>query len=138
MTSIASSIHRPASAEPVPVPDVLARICADTRAETELRRAQQPLEEVRARARDASPPRGFGAALMEATAAGRFGLIAEIKKASPSHGLIRAQFDPATLAQAYKTGGATCLSVLTDGPHFQGSPEQLKAARDSVDLPVLR
>ena len=138
MTTTAPSIHRPTPAEPEPAPDVLARICADTSAETELRRAQQPLEEVRARARDASPPRGFGAALMEATAAGHFGLIAEIKKASPSHGLIRATFDPAALALAYKAGGATCLSVLTDAPHFQGSPEHLKAARAAVDLPVLR
>jgi len=119
--------------------DTLARICADTLAEVARRRALFPLESVRSKATGASnAPRGFGAALMQATAAGRFGLIAEIKKASPSGGTIRPDFDPAALARAYKEGGATCLSVLTDAPYFQGEVAHLKAARAAVDLPVLR
>ena len=118
--------------------DTLGQICADTRAEVERRAAAMPLEEVRTRAEAANPPRGFGRHLMETTAAGHFALIAEIKKASPSGGLIRPDFDPAELARAYRDGGATCLSVLTDEPHFQGSPDHLRAARAAVDLPVLR
>jgi indole-3-glycerol phosphate synthase len=122
----------------VEAPDTLARICADTLDEVQRRKAAMPLDEVRARAKDAPPPRGFGQALMEATAAGRIALIAEIKKASPSGGLIRPDFDPPALARAYEAGGATCLSVLTDGPHFQGSADHLRAARAAVKLPVLR
>jgi indole-3-glycerol phosphate synthase len=118
--------------------DVLARICADTRLETTRRMAATPLESVRAKAEAADPPRGFGATLMEQTAALGTGLIAEIKKASPSGGLIRSDFDPRALARAYEDGGATCLSVLTDAPHFQGSPEHLRAARAATRLPVLR
>jgi indole-3-glycerol phosphate synthase len=131
------------NASPAPLPrseseDMLARICADTRAEVARREAATPLETIRARAEAADPPRGFGRALMETTAAGRYGLIGEIKKASPSGGLIRPDFDPAELARAYRDGGATCLSVLTNAPYFQGSPDHLRAARAAVDLPVLR
>jgi len=117
--------------------DALARICADTQAELERRKAATPLETIRAQAQAAGPTRGFGRALMDAAASG-FALIAEIKKASPSGGLIRPDFDPVGLAQAYRRAGATCLSVLTDGPYFQGAPEHLRAARAAVDLPVIR
>ncbi len=118
--------------------DVLARICADTRAALAQRKTDLSLDSVRAKAGDANPPRGFGRCLKEAAADGRFALIAEIKKASPSGGLIRPAFDPAGLARAYRDGGATCLSVLTDAKYFQGSAEHLAAARAAVDLPVLR
>ncbi len=120
-------------------PDVLARICADTLVEVGRRKAERGIERLRHDiAVRADTPRGFGRALKRAVAGGGFGLVAEIKKASPSGGLIRSDFDPATLARAYRDGGATCLSVLTDGPHFQGSPAHLAAARSAVDLPMLR
>ena len=117
--------------------DALARICADTRIEVARRKMTTPLEAIKAHALNAGPVRGFGRALMDA-AGDRFALIAEIKKASPSGGLIRPDFDPVGLAQAYRNAGATCLSVLTDAPYFQGSPDYLRAARAAVDLPVLR
>lgn len=117
---------------------VLQRICSDKRALVALRKHARPLAELERAAAAASPPRGFAAALCKAASDGAYGLIAEIKRASPSRGLIRADFDPPSLARAYAEGGATCLSVLTDGPYFQGDDAYLVAARAAVPLPVLR
>ncbi len=118
--------------------DVLARICADKRQHIARRKAERPLGDLLVAASSAEPPRGFAGRLAQEVAEGRYGLIAEIKKASPSKGLIRADFDPATLARAYQSGGATCLSVLTDEPYFEGRDEYLTDARAAVDLPALR
>jgi indole-3-glycerol phosphate synthase len=118
--------------------DVLRRICETKRTEIARAKAERPLGEVERAARAAPPPRGFIAALKRATSAGGYGLVAEIKRASPSAGLIRGDFDPVTLARAYALGGAACLSVLTDAPYFQGKPDDLVAARGAVALPVLR
>ena len=118
--------------------DVLARICNEKRAAVAQAKSNVSIESLRSEIGARGAPRGFGSALKQAVAEGRYGLIAEIKKASPSGGLIRPDFDPPALAQAYRAGGATCLSVLTDAPYFQGSPEHLVAVRGAVDMPVLR
>jgi indole-3-glycerol phosphate synthase len=120
------------------VTNVLEQIVAEKRREVERRQAVRPLEELLDTAQRSTPPRGFKKALAAAVETGGYGLIAEIKKASPSAGSIRKDFDPAGLARAYELGGATCLSVLTDSPYFQGSDNDLIAARGAVSLPVLR
>jgi len=118
--------------------DILDKIAAYKKVDVAARKAARRQAEVERAVLSASPPRGFRRALEQAHAPGRLALIAEIKKASPSKGLIRADFDPRALARAYAQGGAACLSVLTDAPSFQGHDDYLAAARGAVALPCIR
>ncbi len=117
---------------------ILDRILRDKRDEVRARSARTPLNELRVRAREATPPRPFATPLRDCNDAGRVAVIAEIKKASPSKGVIRERFDPPEIARRYAAGGATCLSVLTDEAYFQGHDRYLQEVKATVDLPVLR
>jgi indole-3-glycerol phosphate synthase len=118
--------------------DVLKRILARKQEEVAERRARVPLAELQARIAEAAPTRGFAEAVASRVARGEAAVIAEVKKASPSKGVIRPEFDPASIARSYEAGGAACLSVLTDIDFFQGADEYLIAARHACALPVLR
>ena len=119
--------------------DVLARICARTRVDIEQRSQIMSLKDITARAREVTTPtRGFGQALQHLTADRQVGLIAEIKKASPSAGILRPDYDPVKIAQDYQAAGATCLSVLTEGSCFHGSTEDIRVVREACSLPILR
>ena len=118
--------------------DILQRILATKRAEVERARAGMPLAEIKERAQKASPVRDFVGSIKARITAGQPAVIAEVKKASPSKGLLRADFDPAAIARSYEAGGAACLSVLTDRDYFQGAPEHLAQARTACALPALR
>jgi indole-3-glycerol phosphate synthase len=120
------------------VSDILRRILATKRAEVALARAATPLAEIERRARVALAPRDFAGALRAKIAAGKPAVIAEIKRASPSKGVLREDYDPAAIARSYAAAGAACLSVLTDREYFQGAPEHLIEARAACALPVLR
>jgi indole-3-glycerol phosphate synthase len=121
-----------------PAADILERILAMKAVEVADAKRRRPLAAVTRDAAVADPPRGFATAIAVRVAAGRAAVIAEVKKASPSKGLLRRDFDPAAIARSYEAGGAACLSVLTDAPWFQGSTEALVAARSACSLPVLR
>ena len=118
--------------------DILTKICDQTRKDLEQVKSRNPLRDLERQLEGAPPPRGFLSALQGKSDLSKPALIAEVKKASPSKGLIRADFDPASIARAYESAGAACLSVLTDQPFFQGHPDYLRQAREAVQIPGLR